>query len=350
MARDPIPSESEALTRCGDLLRYAAENVKDVPKPIVSTICAAWDAEENKEWNQQIATEFWVAFNSLSTLIRPVNMDTLSTNLRQIPLPRWKFWRKPGFTSLSGRTAARYVLWLNLFLIVAVVLGFLVSSANRLSAEIEKHIKNGDESVERIVAETDMLEPTLGDKKFSDTGADKQKEIAILQNQLQVLGYIDDQLLQKDEVLLRLLRFGRRPTEPYNLGTLARFNNIEEVRDAITNYYKVRRYVAQDLLKGSIYSGVITSSVLPIILGIMGACAYVVRFISDQIKQSAFSSTSPIRHRVRIALGALAGVVIGFGGVVNAGSLSSSALAFIAGYAVEPVFATFDSIAEKFRR
>jgi hypothetical protein len=44
-------------------------------------------------------------------------------------------------------------------------------------------------------------------------------------------------------------------------------------------------------------------------------------------------------------LAALLELVIGFGGIVNAGSLSSSALAFIAGYAVEPVFATLDSIA-----
>jgi uncharacterized membrane protein len=82
----------------------------------------------------------------------------------------------------------------------------------------------------------------------------------------------------------------------------------------------------------------------------MGACAYVIRLISDQIKDSTFSTTAPTRHLVRVALGGLAGVVIGFGGVASAGSLSPSALAFIAGYAVEPVFATFDSIAAKFRQ
>ena len=136
----------------------------------------------------------------------------------------------------------------------------------------------------------------------------------------------------------------------FEQGNLKPVNNIQELREAVRNYYDVRRYVASYVLKESISIGVISSSILPIILGLMGACAYVIRLISDQIKDTTFSTTSPIRHLVRVALGGLAGVVIGFVGVANVGSLSPSALAFIAGYAVEPVFATFDSIAEKFRR
>ena len=121
------------------------------------------------------------------------------------------------------------------------------------------------------------------------------------------------------------------------------------MREEVRNYYYVRRVPESDLLNESIIIGMMTSfSILPIVLGVMGACAYVIRLISDQIKDSSFSTTAPTRHLVRVALGGLAGVVIGFGGVASAGSLSPSALAFIAGYAVEPVFPTFDSIAAKF--
>jgi hypothetical protein len=45
----------------------------------------------------------------------------------------------------------------------------------------------------------------------------------------------------------------------------------------------------------------------------------------------------------------LAGVAIGYGGVVTGTTPTGAALSFIAGYAIEPVFATFDSIAQKFR-
>ena len=94
---------------------------------------------------------------------------------------------------------------------------------------------------------------------------------------------------------------------------------------------------------------IISSSLLPLILGVMGACAYVTRLVSEQIKETTFSSTSPIRHLVRIALGALVGVIIGFGWIGSGISASPLALAFIGGYAVEPVFAAVDGIAEKFR-
>ncbi len=53
---------------------------------------------------------------------------------------------------------------------------------------------------------------------------------------------------------------------------------------------------------------------------------------------------------MRVGLGALAGVVVGFGWVDIGISASTLALAFVAGYAVEPVFAAMDGIAEKFRK
>ena len=82
----------------------------------------------------------------------------------------------------------------------------------------------------------------------------------------------------------------------------------------------------------------------------MGAVAYVIRTISDQIRTTTFSSSSPIRHVMRVALGALAGLVIGlFSGLSAQLSLPPLALAFLAGYGVEAVFSTFDAIVARFR-
>jgi uncharacterized membrane protein len=86
------------------------------------------------------------------------------------------------------------------------------------------------------------------------------------------------------------------------------------------------------------------------LFGAIGACTYVLRLISDQIRETSFSATSPVRHSVRVLLGALGGFAVGLGGIVASAGLSAAALAFVSGYAVEPVFATMDGIAEKFRR
>jgi len=355
MGRALSPSESEALAKSEGLLRFAAENVKELPEPVVSTICTALDAKQASTWDQKIATDFWCAFNSLCSLIKPVTVDTLSTNLREIPPPKWKFWvRVPEPLSLSQRSADRYLSLLMFLLCFAAILLFLNSTTTRLSTEIQKLVDDGNQLTEKMVSEIDLLEPAIGKRNFSEVEAKHKKEIALLQDQLQQQDYLKDQMVQKSEVMTRLLWLGLRgqtysPT--YNKArNPRRAADVAESRDAVQQYLICRKDVEIDLLNVSMKATVISSSVLPIILGIIGACAYVVRLISDQIKDTTFSRTSPIRHLVRIALGGLAGVVIGFGGVANAASLSPSALAFIAGYAVEPVFAAVDTIAEKFRR
>src|SRR5262249_28760066 len=89
----------------------------------------------------------------------------------------------------------------------------------------------------------------------------------------------------------------------------------------------------------------------PVLFGIAGAMAYVIRAISDQIRNTTFSLTSPIRHFMRVALGALMGAVIGlFNPLSNQLALPPLAIAFLAGYGVEIVFSTFDDISEKLQK
>jgi hypothetical protein len=346
---EPMPAEADALARCGDLLRFATENVKDVPEKLVSTICAAWDAAKAKTWDVKTATEFWLAFNSLCALIKPVTLDTLASNVSNIPEDKWRFWRKDRAISLSRRSAGRYLSLLMCLLVSALILGFLASTVGRLRTEIEKLIEVGTQETEDIVAQTDSLDAVIGTKYFSASGPNETKAISQIQNKLQEQWYTSDQLMQKTDTMIRVIHLGRSSFK-YERGTLEPVKDIGGVRDAVRAFYDTRRTVGEHLLNESIYVDVINSSILPIILGLMGACAYVVRLISEQIKETTFSSTSPVRHLVRLVLGGLAGVAIGYGGLANAGGLSPSALAFVAGYAVEPVFATFDSIAEKFRR
>ena len=101
----------------------------------------------------------------------------------------------------------------------------------------------------------------------------------------------------------------------------------------------------------NLISGIFLSFILPILLGAIGAIAYVVRTISDQIVNTTFSNTSPIRHIMRVTLGALMGVVIGlFSQLSNQLSLPPLALAFLAGYGVEAVFSMFDGLVQRFRQ
>jgi hypothetical protein len=100
----------------------------------------------------------------------------------------------------------------------------------------------------------------------------------------------------------------------------------------------------------NIAAGIVNSFLLPIFFSTIGAIAYVIRAISEQIKASTFSNSSPIRHLMRVTLGVLMGVVVGlFSGLSAQVSLSPLAIAFLAGYGVEAVFSMFDNLVERFK-
>lgn len=350
MPRALLPSESQALARSEGLLRFAAENVKDLPPAVVSTICVALDAQQATTWDEKIATDFWCAFNSLCALIKPVTVDTLSTNLCDIPSPKWMFWvRRPQLTSLSRRTADRYLGLLIVLLLASAILTFVVSTVAGLNSEAQKLIVSCNQLTEKMDSEINSLEPAISTKAFSAVDAGRKEAVSTLQKQLSQYYYLTDQIRQSMETGSRLILPWSSWWSYIPRKQIMSFSS-EQLRAELDRYYEVRSYAEVELRREAVITGVISSSVLPILLGIMGACAYVVRLISEQIMNTTFSQASPTRHLIRVALGGLAGVVIGFGGVLGAASLSSSALAFVAGYAVEPVFATFDSIAEKFRR
>jgi uncharacterized membrane protein len=112
----------------------------------------------------------------------------------------------------------------------------------------------------------------------------------------------------------------------------------------------VRLAAVQAQEEAGLEVGVVLSFILPLLFGVIGAIAYVVRSISNEISNTTFSRTSPTRHLMRVTLGALAGVVVGFfTNLTSQFSLSPLALAFLAGYGVEALFSMFDGFIAKFK-
>ena len=98
--------------------------------------------------------------------------------------------------------------------------------------------------------------------------------------------------------------------------------------------------------------------VLPVLTGLLGSMAYVLRRYLRSIGDRLLNPRDLREYIVRLVLGSLCGVVIGFftsdGGVAADGHtpetlshlLGAPALAFLAGYGVEVVFRMLDGLAE----
>jgi hypothetical protein len=103
---------------------------------------------------------------------------------------------------------------------------------------------------------------------------------------------------------------------------------------------------------------VLTSSVLPLVYGVLGAGAAVVRNIWAKMKDSLLSPRDIILSWGQLALGAVIGASIGLfitpsgvgsqtSGLASAITLTPSALSFIAGFGVEGVFVMLESLIKR---
>jgi hypothetical protein len=103
---------------------------------------------------------------------------------------------------------------------------------------------------------------------------------------------------------------------------------------------------------------VVKGYVLPVLMGLLGSMTYVLRRYLRSIGERLLTPRDLREYIVRLVLGTVFGVAIGFFTSTSAASpqamanpvssLGAPALAFLAGYAVEAVFQMLDRLAEQF--
>ncbi len=113
-------------------------------------------------------------------------------------------------------------------------------------------------------------------------------------------------------------------------------------------YNKARNRLFLNIAAASFTLEALQAYFLPLLYGLLGACTYVLRQLSIEVKQLTYYRVSEIRYGLRLALGALGGMAISWfvkpddGSAL--GSLGPMALAFLTGYNVELLFAIMDKI------
>ena len=100
---------------------------------------------------------------------------------------------------------------------------------------------------------------------------------------------------------------------------------------------------------------ILQTYVLPLLYGWVGAMAFVLRSLIVTVKKKSFRVELNVEYRLRVYLGLLAGLVIGWflsskgdARQVGVADLTPAAVSFLAGYSVEIMFATMDRIVSGF--
>lgn len=94
---------------------------------------------------------------------------------------------------------------------------------------------------------------------------------------------------------------------------------------------------------------VLNTYILPFVFGLLGVCAYILRDMSSAFKTDSFVSRKKVLYRLRLALGSLAGVTLGY--MLKTGyedaffeTLTPMGMAFVLGYSIELFFTMMDEI------
>jgi hypothetical protein len=105
----------------------------------------------------------------------------------------------------------------------------------------------------------------------------------------------------------------------------------------------------QAQLAGQFVLVILQSYLLPLLYGILGASTSVLRSLSKEIENVVFSDGAGIQHLLRVSLGALAGIMVGWFSFLLPnesssflGQVSPLAIAFLVGYNIELFFSMMD--------
>jgi len=335
----------DALLDSELLLSFASEQGVIIEPKFIKSIIKAKRNEQNNTWTEQEEVEFWTAFQIISKRIRPVTIDSLRAAATPIEKPL-NWWQKITFSknhSMVERSVSWYrklalffmiiMLALQIYGIIGAALMAKYASSNDKLLEAEKRMNELVILTSNNTADqTSSTEQLNVDNEIQDLANGIQSIVQLMDKWLKFTPNIWSGVTKEDKESASSPTINLDPSSPI------------EVRDA--SYQSV--IVVQQANSLII---ILNQYILPLLYGLIGGFAFVLRSLAEETKKMVYTPTSDIKFGLRIHLGALAGLVIGFlwgdfqgksFGIVE--SLSPLAVAFLAGYSVDFIFRMLDSL------
>ena len=294
------------------MLWYAAQNGLQVDETVIGHVIAAKHELENSAWTVEIETRFWSAFNHLAQLIQPVSVSSLKlANDRQT-------------ASLIGR---HRILYYQIGSVLFLIIMLCFQAYWLMGTMLLQDIKVFDEKIDELM----------------DTRKDIQQLLTADVSSFQQT--TDNSTLNR--INLELDDYFNRRQASYDM--LQQWNSFAHLLPSEENWSSTT-WKATTEIEMRFTLQIIQLYILPLLYGLLGAFAYVLRNLSAEIKNLTYVVESKINYRLRLQLGALAGLAIGWfiDASISIGSLSPLALAFLAGYSVEVLFSSMDKLIQHF--
>jgi hypothetical protein len=317
----PKSFTNETIDEAITLLEFASKKGLVVDEKTVNVIVGARYLIDSNAWAAENEIEFWSALNAIVKLVAPVNMDSINA----------RSTKKTDKKTLSD-SAVNFYRWLTaVFLVFLLLIQIIWSFGNAIVTEINEIPKKIQDTNIELRTKTNLL----GDKAADDP--------EISEIEVRVTSLKDK--MKSDFVILDKLGF-LIPDYFMNVKT-SKIDSKGKSASASTE-------VSQQLILLQLVTfilNVFQTYLLPILYGTVGACTYILRSLINEIENVTYTQTSNTKYLLRFQLGAVAGLAIGWFASTTASafaSISQLALAFVAGYSVDLLFALMDKIISAF--
>ncbi|GEM_PF-2981921 len=329
----------------------------------IANIVKAKNAYNTDKWNEDIETKFFISLRKFSQVIRPVSVESIKNNYVRSYysvlgyVEYFLVWIvnqiRNVFSNLAGKgkskfyettsvktTRAGYITreFSTITLVIIIILLFFQT----------KYII-GTGLYQEYQSELELC-TIIGDS-LKRTEYIPEKDLDSIQNikyDSMQAAFLDHH--NKKSEVGRLLKEWNRPWDKYFTSLFPEEN--EEPIDVISGnpanpdfIFRATKYVLS----------VLYAYILPILYGLLGGACLVLRILAKEIRNYTLLSDQSIRFYLRLVLGALSGLAIGwfFGveeinNILTLKALSPLGLAFIGGYSVDLLFSLLDGLLSKF--
>lgn len=368
------------------LIAYIAKNGEiRLPQELAQAVINAAYKAQSGQWSAKDEGDFLLTYDKLSTLVYPVTIESINAIM---PMPTDEAESKRPRTQAEQAVAwyRRYTL-VSLAVLLVFQLYWLIGSnldSNLKQMFSQRHTlqsainqaaaKPGDEPLIRLEAQLDTNHEQLDANyqllklwnRVASFGLTYNGEIPLYSEKRleievrQMMHRGGEQVAEMAAVAL-----GSEPCEQTTLpGTEMSAQGetsgtvIQQGVDAVIALekcrYRARIMYFKNILAAEFFLESFQGYLLPLLYGLLGAFIYVLRSLWKDIRTLTYTADSEVRYRLRLTLGSLGGMVVGwFFKPEEAGalaSLSPMAMAFLMGYNVDVLFSIMDKIIDNIRR
>lgn len=341
------PHFDVALKDAQMLLAFASSGGLSLDDGVTKVIVDSGALAEKGPLSSPEEQAFWIASNALSKAVQPVTVSSLRATMDAYSGETRTLFG----ISTGGSLARRAVRWYTgiaiLALLVLLVLQIYWLFGTSVTSEIARANKQIDVLSTKVrerhkaeAAPAEAAKPATGAAKIEPRiPAEKEDpDIAAWKGEIK-------NLKDQKEASHALLGVWSAPWEGSMIATARSTTQLSASERIAANVSRMQAAI--------VVLDVLQKYFLPLFYGLLGSTVYVLRSLALEIHGRTYSEASNIGFRIRLYLGMLGGLVIAWfftpestEGVLK--SLSPLALAFLAGYSVELLFAAMDRVIAAF--